>query len=183
MKKTFYQFHIRFIYALLICLFFLGVGIAIIVISVVEKKYLLSLVGFIPIVISIHAVISSMYNRVVFLENSIKITGDLYKQTDKTQFKDTIRYNEILDLRIINSNINSKKQKIKLRGYGSITPRLFFEVLLKNQESKLIYISFFSKKQRIQMLNIINEKSGLDLNYDKLIKIDKSYFNINKNNQ
>ena len=111
MKKVFYQLHVRFIYACLMCMVFVGIGVTIIVVSILEKKYFAALIGIIPIVISTYVILSGIYNRVIFDNNKIKITGDLFKTADKTQFKDEILYKEILDVLVINSNINSKKQK------------------------------------------------------------------------
>lgn len=48
---------------------------------------------------------------------------------------------------------------------------------MKNNETKWIYIECFSKKQRRQMLGLINDKVGLNLSYELLERKDFSIYN------
>ena len=61
-------------------------------------------------------------------------------------------------------------------GMIAIRPLPYVEFVLKNGRKKWLCITFFSRKQRREMISIISEKTGLNLNYDKMVEEDLSYF-------
>ena len=69
-----------------------------------------------------------------------------------------------------------KKKKIISANLGNLQPKLFFEITFSKNEVKWLLVSLFSKKQRIEILNIINKVSGKAFNYDELEKQDLSIY-------
>jgi len=80
MKKTFYQFHIQAMYIRLICLLIFSVGAYLIILSCLKLNIFSGLIGIIPIAISLYAYISIFNNRILFLNGTIKVTGNLGKK-------------------------------------------------------------------------------------------------------
>ena len=72
------------------------------------------------------------------------------------------------------------KKRIKKAGYSSLRPFVFYEISLKNNETKWIYIECFSKKQRKQIFGLIKDKVGLNLSYELLERKDFSIYNKKK---
>ena len=104
----------------------------------------------------------------------IKVTGDKGAQNEKVQFEDEIIYSEISNIKIVLSEKNSQKNPIHT--FYNFTPRLYYEFLLKDGNTKWILIAPFSKKQRKEMLEIINSKTGKNFSYDSLEKEDLSIY-------
>ena len=180
MKKTFYQLHIQAIYVRVVCLLIFSVGAYLIVLSCLKLNIFIGLIGIVPIAISLNAYISTFNNRIVFLNGTIKVTGNLGKKTEIIQFPDEIICADIEDIKLVYANKNSKQKKIVSGNLGNLQPKLFFEITLSNNKVKWLLVSLFSKKQRIEILNIINKASGKAFNYDELEKQDLSIYKQQK---
>lgn len=179
MKKTFHQLHIINFFELLLYLFFIGGGVCLVLMSVIKENALMLIVGIVLIVLFTASWINTAYNRIIFYDNRMLVTGQLFGD-DRTQYKDEILYSDIEGIRVIYVIKNSKKESIKTISYVSLRPNLFFEFVLKNQKTKWVWISLYSKRQRDKMLKMINEKTGLNLCYDEIEKNDLSPYNLKK---
>ena len=179
MKRIIHQFHIQAIYIRVICLSIFSVGAYLIVLSCLNLNFFIGLIGIIPIAISLYAYISTFNNRIVFFDGTMKVTGNLGKKTEIIQFPDEINCADILNIKLVYANKNSK-QKIVSANFGNLQPKLFFEITLSNNKAKWVLVSLFSKKQRIEILNIINKISGKAFDYEELEKQDLSIYQSQK---
>lgn len=135
------------------------------------------ILGFFTSIYGAAGWICEWHNIIILDDDKITIKGHywLFEKKKKQrkyiiQFPDEIKYSDIEDIAIIYADANSKKMK-KYQGYsryGSGKPYSYYEITLSNNKTKWIYLDCFSKKQREKMLNIINEKTGLDLSYETL---------------
>ena len=188
MKKVFFQLGALMIFTLSLFMFCIMSGIYIFVkfllVLIVNVEYgaLIGMVmGIVPIYIFFPPIIYLLHNRVIMEDEKIIVTGNrTAKKEHAFQYPDEIRYDEIKDISIICANANSQKKRIKNAGYSSLRPYFFFEVTLKNEETKWIYIECFSRSQRKKMLNIINEKTGLNFTYRGLERKDYSIYRRKK---
>lgn len=180
MKKTFYQLHIQAHYIRLICLMFIICGCYLLSVAFIKTNIPMLFISLIPVIISLHAYIIVFNNRIIFLEDKIKVTGNLGKANQKIQFSDNIFYLDIEDVKMIYANKNSKNKKISSSNIGNLQPKLFFEFILKNHETKWLFIGTFSKKQRTKMLEIINSKTGKSFSYATMERKDLSIYNRKK---
>ena len=151
-----------------------------IVLSCLKLNIFSGLIGIIPIAISLYAYISTFNNRIVFLNDTIKVTGNLGKKTEIIQFPDEIICADIADIKLVYANKNSKQKKIISANLGNLQPKLFFEITLSNNKVHWLLVSLFSKKQRIEILNIINKISGKAFDYEELEKQDLSIYQSQK---
>ena len=173
MKKTFFPLHIGHIILYLGSAFITGCGIYAVIYGlfcVFKVNNLTGLIaGLIVIMAGAFAMYLSLYiliylwhNRAIFEDDKIVITGHLIIKNQGQQFPDEIRYDEIQDVAIICANADSLKRRIKSIGPNGSRPYFYYEVILKNGETKWIYIECFSRSQRKKMLDIINSKAGLN---------------------
>ncbi len=135
--------------------------------------------GFVTIILFLTYLLDSLHNRIVCEEEKMIVTGHIFQIHGKIQFPDEIRYNAIKDVAIICANTNSLKKR-ENSVFSSLRPIIYFEILLKNDDTKWIYIECFSKKQRKHILNIINDKTNLSLSYETLEKKDYSIYKKKK---
>lgn len=155
-----------------------GAGVWIIYVAIAKQAYIISIIGIFTIALATHSMINIFYNRVVFTSDKIIMTGDILKKNEKIQFKDSIEYCDICDICVIYSTTNSKRQSRQIAAYGSLVgPSLFFEIKLRNDKIKRIFISNFSYRQRKKMLELINKYAGTNFDYKA---INKSYINFKK---
>ena len=186
MKKTFYQLHFGTIVASITEIIVLVTAGYILLNcfsdGVILKNDMMSIVGGAgAIVIALYSMITTMHNRIIYTDNSIKVTGHLGSKSDRTQFKDEIKYSEISNIRIIWSCQNSKKQPVP--AIYANAPRLYYEIIMNNGRTKWIFIAPFSQKQRKEMLEIINSKTGKNFSYDALEQEDFSVYTSKKSNK
>ena len=180
MKKTFYQQHIGMFVAFCVILVFVIIGMYLIVQGLgdenISKDDLLEIaLGVCVILFMIYSFVSVMFYRVECLEDRINIIGHKGPKIDRIQFDDIILYSEIIDVKFILTEKNSKKNSVYTL-YNS-APRLFYEFLLNNGKTKWVLITPFTKKQRKEILEIINSKTGKNFSYDTLEKEDLSIYN------
>ena len=88
------------------------------------------------------------------------------------QFKTEIKYSEIEDIKLVLSTKNSKKESCRVKA-----PHYYFEFVLKNGRTKWLLIGQFTQKQQIEMLDIINSKTGKNFNYSQLEERDTTIYN------
>lgn len=174
MRKIFFQNNIVFFFLVLVYLVFVTAGSYVLYCGINTPNLWWEIpVGLITIILFIIFGVSCLYYHIVFYDEKIYISGELFG-SDKTQYKDEIFYEDIVDVKMILTNKNSKRRRTK--GYGALTPRVFFEFLLKNGKTKLMYIYYFSHGARRKMIETINEKTGLNLSYDAMELIDLSIY-------
>jgi len=188
MKKTIFPLHIGQLVIILMSIFFSGFGIYMVLtgfyVLLAYRQYralVLIISGCVIMSLFSYLLIYILHNKIILKDEKLIITGHLILKNEGLQFPDEISYDEIKDISIVCANANSLKRRIKKAGYSSFRPFIYYEVLLKNGESKWIYIECFSKKQRKIILNIINEKVGLSLSYDQLERKDYSIYKKNRN--
>ena len=83
--------------------------------------------------------------------------GDMLPKFEKIQYKTSIKYIDIVSVKIIASEKNSKNKRIPLpsRGISSFVANKYFEFLLTNGKKKRICINYYKKSQIIKLLNDI----------------------------
>lgn len=140
------------------------------------ESLIVILSGLISAVLFLFFLVDCLHNKIIFYDKKIVITGHFSIRKDRLQFPDEIEYSEIKDVSIICANANSLKKRIKNAGYASLRPYVYYEISLKNDKTKWIYIECFSKKQRKEMLKLINGKAGLNLSYELLERKDFSIY-------
>ena len=129
--------------------------------------------------LALQALHDFIHNRIILEESKMIITGNVVRKKQAHQFPDEIEYEQIQDVAIILAHGNSKKRRIATY-YGAPRPYFYFEIMLKNGETKWVYIETFSKRQRQKILDIINEKTGLALSYKTLERKDFSIYKRQK---
>ena len=180
MKKVFYQNHIGFYIMTLLFFSLISVGIYVVVHGIILLEVPAVLSALMVSFLFSFIFISTAYYRVIFLEDRIHITGELGDKRTRTQFKDEIFYHDIENVRLVYVNKNSKKKSFSSPSYGNLRPRMYYEFILKNKQTKWVYISFFSKKTKNAMLAIINEKTGLNVSYEQMYEDLKKQFQQRK---
>lgn len=184
MKKTYLPLNICHLVIYLMCILIVCFGIYMIIIGLYalltykQYKSLIFIVsGLFVVALFLFVLIYNLHNRIIFHDKKIVITGHWIIKNEGLQFPDEIEYSEIKNVSIICANANSLKKRIKRAGFSSLRPFVFYEISLRNNETKWIYIECFSKKQRKQMLGLINDKVGLNLSYELLEQKDFSIYN------
>lgn len=187
MNKRIFPLNLGQLVIILMSMFFCGFGIYMVVIGFYillsysqYKSLALIISGFVTTTLFLYVLIYILHNRIILKEEKLVITGHWIIKNEGLQFPDEIAYDEIKGVAIICANANSLKKRIKKAGYSTLRPFIYYEVLLKSEETKWIYIECFSKKQRKQILNIINVKTGLNLSYEDLERKDFSIYKKSK---
>ncbi len=165
MKKRFFQLHIVYIFLMLLIFLFALIGLYSLYLGIVEKNVFLIFFGLIFFSMIFVNIFMSAYYHITYIEDYIYISGELLLPKERTQFKDLIEYKDISDIGIIIDTKNSKGKHFSWNIPSRNTPRTYFEFILNNGKRKRMYIMFFSKRQRIKMLEIINEKCNLNKDY------------------
>lgn len=152
-----------------------------------KQRYVISTLFFLGLMYTAFlfamTIVACLHNKVVFTDDKLIVTGTILskRQTGGIQFPDEVEYNDIQSVAIICVNANSKKKSIKTADvYSSLRPFVFYEITLKNGDTKWIYIECFSRRQRKRMLDTINQKTGLTLVYKDLERRDISIYKRNK---
>ncbi len=169
-KKVFFQLHLGFMFLLFVFSIFICIGVFAIVMGIIERNVFMILLGAIPLGLTGVQMTQLIYNRIVFYDDYIHAVGDLLPKKERIQFEDKIEYSQIINVRIISSGKNSQKKYIKAKSMSSNTPKTYFEFTLKSGKTRWIFIFYHSKRQRKAMVEIINRKTDLNLNYDDMIK-------------
>ena len=126
-------------------------------------------VAVVAIVIAGTIIIRDWGNMAIFNEEEILITGQSLSMV--FQCKEIVKYSEIVDVQMIKVTGNSQGKIVKdIMNKKSRRSRRneFFEFKIKDGSSKLLYIEVYSASQRMEMLDIINSKTGMNFSYLQL---------------
>lgn len=129
-----------------------------------ENISIFLIVGVFTFAFAVFLLIVGVY-KIVFDDEKIHITKQFGDKP--TQDEDTIYYSEIKNVRKIRVCIDTKGFW-RINKNGAKVDNIFFHILLKDGSVKLILISDFTVSQQKKMLEIINNQTGLNLDYDKL---------------
>ena len=175
MKKTYYQFGPMLLPYNLLRLAFAALGIFMIVygLAVPSKDSLLAIVTGAPIALFCgFSYFADMCNRIILTDTKMLITGQPLPAYFKRQYRDEVLYSDIANVTIIQSTKVSKKKRVPNDHGGRYigTIYTYYQIELKNGRKKWFGITFFSKRQRMEMLSIINQKTGLASSYEALLE-------------
>lgn len=101
-------------------------------------------------------------------ESEIYTYGDFYPKVLKLQYKCSLSYKDIKSAKIIYSHLNSKRQTIQLKGKGPSMPIKYIEFLLTDGKKERMAVSYYTRKQFIIMLNLINNNMKVSGNVNRL---------------
>ena len=184
MKKgriRFYQLSIAIIWDIIVNLAFWGLCVITIVWEITdgEDGFMYKRWLFIPDWLMITVVVICFAKSVLelcrayvyhidFEDGIIKTDGErLTAKKFRVQFKLSIKITDITAIRVIKSNYNSLKKPSVLYNKA---PATYFEFTLSNGKTKWLHIRHYSKKQRIKMINLINEELGTTYDYVEMYK-------------
>ena len=169
MKKTFHRLNSYSIFGFVIDFLLIGLGVFSFFLFANDS---LIWTAFIPIAVSVYDIVYYLYYRVDFLDDKIFTKGEMKGLIKPVQFKTEIKYSEIEDIKLVLSTKNSKKESCRVKA-----PHYYFEFVLKNGRTKWLLIGQFTQKQQIEMLDIINSKTGKNFNYSQLEERDTTIYN------
>lgn len=113
--------------------------------------------------------ISILEYHIDFENGVITTNGDRFRrESEMVQYGLQIKISHIKSIRLIKSNYNSRKKPCLALAYSHANS--YFEFTLLNGSTKWLRIELFSKKQRMQMLNIINEELGTSYDYETMYR-------------
>lgn len=104
---------------------------------------------------------SSIYIKIC--EDYIYTPNEKVNEKWRTQFEETIYYNDIINIKIISSVNNSQDKKIARLFYGSLKIKKYLEFSLKSGEVKRIWVNYYTRKQMVTLLNFIKTKIDIDV--------------------
>ena len=163
MDKKFFQRGASFTFCILVALGIILLGLGMGIYGIIIGNWIIVSIMLCPIGIGIYGSIYFMGYHIHFQTDRIFTTGDvLVSEKEKIQHRAEIFYVDIQDVKLIYSSNNSKNKSL-LR---SLSPNTYFEFILKNDKKERLLILNHSKNQRREMISIINEKTGLNLDYD-----------------
>ena len=188
MKKRLFPIGLGAIFVQIIILVFIALGIYLIVAGIETMcimgkpgGMLMVLLGAYPVGLFGFAIVNCWHNQIILYDDRIVVTGHIIIKKRGIQFPDEIQYSEIENVKLICANANSLKKRMKdANVYASLRALVYFEFILKNGKTKWVFIEPFSKKQREEILAMINLKAGLNLSYLLLEKQDYSIFRKRK---
>ena len=136
-------------------------------------NWLLGVGLIIVLLMSIKETVSGWSYYVDFEDGMIKTKGHRFMPPQsRFQFKLQIKTKDITAIRVIKSHYNSNKKPSSV--LARTAPITYFEFTLANGRTKWLDIYLFSKKQRIRMLDIINEELGTDYDCEAMYKKGES---------
>ena len=80
-------------------------------------------------------------------------------EEDRIQYKEEVNLSEVKEFKIILSDKNSKGEPYKSR----VSKRKFILFVMNDQLEKRLYVSNLNKKQLVNLVNYIKEKTSLEL--------------------
>ncbi|MBO5954760.1 MAG: hypothetical protein J6Q13_02180, partial [Clostridia bacterium] len=172
MKKTFIRANCAWITLNLLFLPALIGGIYLIIDYLVNHSSLEYLiVGILGTVMWSVGLILNNYYRIVVTETLIYCTEDIANtKVQRVQFKEEIKYQDIVKINIVGDTTNSKFKRIETFALKSNVIKKYFEFELIDGSKKRIWIDYYTRKQVIKILMIIiknikkfNDNSNLTL--------------------
>lgn len=188
-RKVFYQHHIGIIIFLVFLSVIFCLGVYFIVDCFVNRIisnrnwWLIALI-FIAMIYILSNILSFAKHRIVLDDKKIFTPGDWQGKSHKVQYKTTVKYEDIIDLKIITSTKNSKNKTITASVPSSYVLKPYLEFTLKNGNKQRIFIQFFTKKQWAKIideikLRIINVGNNIEIQntLEMINNVDtKTYF-------
>lgn len=170
MKKTFYQLHPLFLLLVCFMVAFVGSGVYMLVAGIYYKIYWTFLVSIpFTLLMGYYCIYAVVYHHVRFDETGIHVLTDKLEKNAKIQYETHVSYEDIVKVEIVRSIKNSKRKFIESMAISSNSLKTYLKFTLKSGEVEWIFIMYFSRKQREEMFDIINQKTNLNLDYQTLI--------------
>lgn len=172
--KTFFQLNIGW---QLFSLFWLILSVLagyFLVLSIIDKLWLVFLLLIFPFCFVLFTFIRFEHHRIMFLDKSILIPDDWLGKRSKIQFKTIIPYDEIQDIRMIRSEKNSINKRIPIKMVSSRVLKPYIEITCKDGNNKRIFIMYFTRKQRIKIIDEIKfrvNQSGNKMKFKDTLEI------------
>ncbi len=178
-KKTFIQLHLSMIFINCFFLFLVSCSI------IVRIKYPLMgdytyknfneittlILWYFSLLIVIWIGIKENHHWIVFKEKEIYVPNDLRLRCNKRQFKVVVRYDDILDISFITSRKNSKGKTIRDESSQPFAPSHHYLVIQKkNNRKERILLDYYSKKQKIKILEELERRLKYSKNLIDLTK-------------
>lgn len=155
-KKVFIQLNIWWNLFLLVQLS-LPVGMCAGFIVEMKKagEFMLSWLIFVCVSCAILAIIilSTDSHHIKFDEEKCFSPTDLRLRNEKLQYKTVVYYDEIADIKLILSRHNSLDKPIGTFSMFSALQKRYFEITCKDGSRKRIFAMYFSKRQKIKIIN------------------------------
>ena len=126
------------------------------------------------------------FDCIVFVNKKcIRKNSDLLPKFEKIQFKCSINYNDIENVAIVASEKNSKNRRIPMGGQSASMPKKYLVFQLINGKKARLFINYFTKKQVIKMLNLVNHnmqqvQNPNTLNIDEIMQDWYTYGGYNR---
>lgn len=163
MDKKFFQRGASFTFCILVVLGIILLGLGFAIYAILIGNWFTVIIMAYTIGVGVYGSIYLMGYHIHFQTDRIFTAGDVaVSEKEKLQHRAEIFYVDIQDVKLIYSSNNSKNKRL-LR---SLSPNTYFEFILKNDKKERLLILNHSKNQRKEMIAIINEKTGLNLDYD-----------------
>lgn len=185
MKKKFYPLSAAFLFLLMPCyLGIMAVGVWFtyrIIEGMIDYFKPASIFGLILglaiFLVGAILLIKLLRHRLFVFDDRIGVKGEL-KLTAKSrviQHDVEIFFDEIENIDLICRSEDSKGRHRKTYTAKS-SASFFYRFKLKNGKTKRLYIDPYSRRQRKQLLAIINERTGHNFSYETLERRDESMF-------
>lgn len=161
-NKIFFQLNPFWQIACLFCLGIVVIGSYSIISVCVNNFFEFDFINLIPIAIASLSVLFCLYTfirfehlNIIFKDQFFYIPDDWMWKRDKIQFKTVVEYSQIIDIKLIRSPFNSKGKRIEssLPSSGVLKP--YIEIISKNDKKKRICVMYFTKSQRIKIIDEI----------------------------
>lgn len=164
MKKSFYRCSIKFIIPVIL-LTIMFISSILLVCFFDDCKWWHYAIFVIAVVLWFWYIMENFSYKIVLYDDHIYVNNDRIFEVFRTQYSTTIQYNEIKAISIKYERNDSNLKP--LVGRNAIRKYLVFA--LKNNETKRIFIEYYSGKQILSIVQIISERSGINLS-DKLMR-------------
>ncbi|MGI6768572.1 MAG: hypothetical protein ACOX43_05785 [Bacilli bacterium] len=169
-KKRF--FPLNFVWQMLTFLFLVLsiIGLYILICAFIESDFVVVFMLLFPVLFCLYTFIRFEHNRIVLNEKYIFMPDDWLSWKEKIQYKVTIYYDEITDINLVKTHTNSSGKRIKR---APIIPLTFLEFKCSDGSYKRIFILYFTKKQRIKIINEIKKRMKAVGNYAAINETEK----------
>lgn len=164
MKKSFYRSSIKFLIPLILATIILIGGI-LLVCFFDDCKWWHYVIFVMAIILWLWYTMEHFRYKIVLYDNYIYVNNDRIFEIFRTQYSTTIEYNQIKNISIKYERNDSNSTPL----VGRSPIRKYLVFTLKNNETKRIFIEYYSGKQILSIVQIISELSGVKLS-DKLIR-------------
>lgn len=118
-------------------------------------------------------------------KDSIYTFGDMLPKFEKVQYKTSVKYKDIVNVKIISDEKNSKNKKIAFKWLSSAVPKKYIEIYLVDDTKERICINYYTKSQVTKLLNTLNDNMIAvgNVNLLNVNEILESWYTTNKYNK